>query len=435
MAEWRNAGPLAVLLDVLSSIRTPQARELLAKFEKDEAIRLGQLDYKHKEVVRPVKTRWNSFLAAFERAIELRQPLDDYMAVKIQESVTNAVPSRQRYRSTPRTNVRLFIAEGGLTSKDWATITEYVELLKPFKEATTWMEGRGKAGNCGAIWEVLPTFDYLVERLDGMILRLEQVDFTDEDAPEDHLLINLRLAYLKVAQYYKRFEETPAYYVAACLHPSHKSYFNQQWKVPIDWAEDEPHPRTGWLEVNNRGFQQLWQARKEEVAIRASPEQRPPAKKQRIDQIGYALSRSEHMAGVMREAQITQHTNDEYEEWKTEAPLGEAHPLAIDPVRYWLTKEQQYPILSQFALDILSIPASSADCERTFSELGDLLGVRRLRMLPDLLSALQSLRSWKRIGIQRPKSLANPTKNTTAKHPDFTVYQLNKIERQFTIDN
>ena len=154
-----------------------------------------------------------------------------------------------------------------------------------------------------------------------------------------------------------------------------------------------------------------------------------------MDRAGYASSRSEYMASVMREAQTTKHTHDEYEEWKTEASIGEAHPLAIHPVRYWLTKEQQYPTLSQFALDILSIPASSADCERTFSELGDLLGVRRLRMLPDLLSALQSLRSWKRIGIQRPESLTNPTKNTTAKHPDFTVYQLDEIERQFTIDD
>jgi hypothetical protein len=59
-----------------------------------------------------------------------------------------------------------------------------------------------------------------------MILRLKQVDFTNEDAPKDYLLINLRLAYLKIAQYYKRFKETLAYYVAACLHLSYKSYFD-----------------------------------------------------------------------------------------------------------------------------------------------------------------------------------------------------------------
>jgi hypothetical protein len=90
----------------------------------------------------------------------------------------------------------------------------------------------------------------------------------------------------------------------------------------------------------------------------------------------------------MRETQTTKHTHDEYEEWKSKASIGEARPLAIHPE---LTKEQQYPTLSQFALDTLSVPASSADCERTFNKLGDPLGVRRLRMLPDLLFSFTEL--------------------------------------------
>jgi hypothetical protein len=33
----------------------------------------------------------------------------------------------------------------------------------------------------------------------------------------------------------------------------------------------------------------------------------------------------------------------------------------------------KYPCLSQFTIDILTIPASSYDCERLFSKLGDIL--------------------------------------------------------------
>jgi hypothetical protein len=33
----------------------------------------------------------------------------------------------------------------------------------------------------------------------------------------------------------------------------------------------------------------------------------------------------------------------------------------------------EYPNLSRLAIDTLSIPASSFECERLFSELGDLL--------------------------------------------------------------
>jgi hypothetical protein len=42
----------------------------------------------------------------------------------------------------------------------------------------------------------------------------------------------------------------------------------------------------------------------------------------------------------------------------------------------------------------------SADCERTFSKLSDMLGTRRLHMKPELLKVLQSIKSWKAIGIK-----------------------------------
>jgi hypothetical protein len=92
--------------------------------------------------------------------------------------------------------------------------------------------------------------------------------------------------------------------------------------------------------------------------------------------------------------------DDEYDIWKREAPLAEDDPLARHPINYWLVTRSRYPVLSQLALDIYSIPAASADCERIFSELGDLLSVRRLNMKPELLSALQSIRSWRRIGLK-----------------------------------
>jgi hypothetical protein len=70
---------------------------------------------------------------------------------------------------------------------------------------------------------------------------------------------------------------------------------------------------------------------------------------------------------------------------------------------YWQLQSQQYPTLSKFAIDILTIPASAADCERTFSEFGDMLGMWRLRMKVELITALQCLKSWRQIGLKTPK--------------------------------
>jgi hypothetical protein len=77
--------------------------------------------------------------------------------------------------------------------------------------------------------------------------------------------------------------------------------------------------------------------------------------------------------------------------------------MAYNPLKYWQLLSQQYLTLSKFAIDVLTIPASAADCERTFSELRDMLGTRRLRMKPELITALQCLKSWRRIGLKTPK--------------------------------
>ena len=53
------------------------------------------------------------------------------------------------------------------------------------------------------------------------------------------------------------------------------------------------------------------------------------------------------------------------------------------------------------ALDILTILAISDDCERAFSEAGDLLEPRRLRLRPDIIAALQCNRSYKKMGFKR----------------------------------
>ena len=92
--------------------------------------------------------------------------------------------------------------------------------------------------------------------------------------------------------------------------------------------------------------------------------------------------------------------SDEYERWKVLDALPKDHQLSQDPLQYWWINRTEYPHLAQLALDVLSIPASSANCERAFSELGDLLEPRRSKMQMDIVAALQCLRSWKRIGLK-----------------------------------
>lgn len=50
----------------------------------------------------------------------------------------------------------------------------------------------------------------------------------------------------------------------------------------------------------------------------------------------------------------------------------------------------------------MTIPASSCDCERMFSELGDLLEPKRRAIGAQLLAAIQLVRSWVKAGVQLP---------------------------------
>ena len=88
---------------------------------------------------------------------------------------------------------------------------------------------------------------------------------------------------------------------------------------------------------------------------------------------------------------------DEFKRWKRSKPAAERGTEHADnPIKYWVSMRNYYPSLSKLALDVLSIPASSCECERLFSELGDLLEPRRRGIQPQLLAALQCVRRWQR---------------------------------------
>jgi hypothetical protein len=84
---------------------------------------------------------------------------------------------------------------------------------------------------------------------------------------------------------------------------------------------------------------------------------------------------------------------DEYEQWKHVPAIAVDNPMSYNPLLYWQLQSGQYLSLSKFAIDVLTIPASAADCERTFSELEYMLGTRRLRVKPELITALQCLKA------------------------------------------
>lgn len=83
---------------------------------------------------------------------------------------------------------------------------------------------------------------------------------------------------------------------------------------------------------------------------------------------------------------------DEYKPY-CQAPLVSDN---VDARRWWFEETQQktYPNLSRMALDLLSMPATSASPGRLFSAASLTKSNRRNRMSSESIEALECLRSW-----------------------------------------
>ena len=58
-------------------------------------------------------------------------------------------------------------------------------------------------------------------------------------------------------------------------------------------------------------------------------------------------------------------------EWYVQNTARQLLPRDSDPIQFWASQEDKYPILAPHAIDLLSIPASSAAVERIFSIAGE----------------------------------------------------------------
>jgi hypothetical protein len=401
MKEWRKDGPLGVFLDIINYINTPKQ---WAKFHNRQLTAAADLPagvtVDLREIVKPCVTRWNSYFDAFQRGVELQQAINAYASFHIQATEMADEQAKNNNRKLP--DAPRWMRSGGLTSADWAVITEYIEVLQPLKSATNRLQGRGKAGTHGALYEVIPVFESLISDLDARLRPFKHVDHEPFEAPEDHLAINLRAARKKAADYLEKLLTVPVYYAATALHPRYKTYFKVFWR--------NKHTQLSYMHAR---FQLLWSEYKptRETTLTAAARKAPissfdEAIDSALDNDNENIIEEDELESWLREPMWT---SDQYKEGCT-------------AVQYWRQLQPKYPNLSQLALDVLTIPASSADCERLFSETGDIMEPQRRKLGSQLLAALVCIQRWDSAGFKPPSATA------TAEYDD------NKLTKEFSIN-
>ncbi|XP_044718714.1 Ribonuclease H-like protein [Hirsutella rhossiliensis] len=115
---------------------------------------------------------------------------------------------------------------------------------------------------------------------------------------------------------------------------------------------------------------------------------------------------------------------DEYKSFTAEPPVA----IDCSPLAWWLREEQQqrYPCLSKMAVDILSIPAMSAEPERVFSGARRTISWDRCRLGSHAIERGECMKSWIKSGITQgiPVDLAGEEEKEEAGEMERTKSRL-----------
>ena len=160
---------------------------------------------------------------------------------------------------------------------------------------------------------------------------------------------------LSLAQkYYELITENPVYAAAVVLNLTQKWHY-----IDAKWTEKEKRSQvTSYKEI----LQDTWDTQYSST----SPEtpKSPSSKRVSLDIFDqFLIPDSDVELEVERVI-----TSDEYTKYCTKP--RDSILSTLPPLEWWLQHENEYPELTQWALDIHSIPATSAECERVFSSAG-----------------------------------------------------------------
>lgn len=233
--------------------------------------------------------------------------------------------------------------------QDWTVLQKTLDVLHPFYTATMMLEGRG-----ATIHRVLPTLFRLKRHL-GEAGRsgLDEIDESFADG--------IGQAVAKLDKYIDRVSKVRVYWAAAILHP----------KFKLSIATNRATARSEFTTF----FETHWGQGDD----------------------------SQQVSEIVPKA-------GDYDDWLNSDPVGEDTggwdelnayldservPKVENVLEWWQVRLSQFPRLSTMARDILSIPASSAECERVFSRCKGTLTQARNRLADDTFDMLQCLQNWK----------------------------------------
>jgi hypothetical protein len=375
---WRRQGSIGKLHNLVTFInRSPQRMEAFSASQREAADGLTSFSYQLK---RDTGVRWNSVYAMIERGIKLRPAIEHYC---------------WQWRE------KLDLTADTLDSKDWADLEDFKQLLKPFEQITKRTEGHAVDGAFGAVWEVLPCFELLFNKLK---LAAEKVE-RNKSLYSEQFESCLNLAFVKLQHYYNATDKSRIYRAAVALHPGKRfDWFERTW------GKEEGGRRT--IAQAKAAVKSIWKDYLNELP----PPPPSPLKPQLVRQgRSYVDDEDEdedwrncfgdYVAADSANAAREHAAQKEIDTFLSTVPqLQQKH--INKPLLWWKdVGEQLYPTLAGLAYNLFSIPGMSSECERAFSQAKRMVTDERHGLKEDIIEADQCLKSWLVNGLVDGSSL------------------------------
>lgn len=237
----------------------------------------------------------------------------------------------------------------------------------------------GAEAQYGMVWQVAIAYEFLLSTL-------ERAKTESADRPESsYLSACINSAWAKLNKYYTKLDETPIYYAATVLHPGIQwAFLTRAYSGREGWIDKARHLIQTLWEEEYRDLPAQWEIADSNLPVAVRAREYNPFDSFQDELMSYPNSEEESVA-------------DEFERWQsTKQDTFSKHD---NPLEYWSAKRFEYPRVAKMAIDVLSVPAMAAECERAFSSAGSMVSPQRTRLDASTIAVTQTVRSWLKAGL------------------------------------
>lgn len=368
---WRKQGAIGRLHNLVTYIGGSDKRR--RAFEQSQKVDASDLSL---QLVKDIGVRWNSTYDMIVRALRLQTAI-------------------RRYCDEWEPDGEYDLTHDILQAQDWEELTRFETLLEPFDRATKRVEGNAYTGSHGALWEVIPTMDFLflklAKRADGVNARPERYS--------EHYRHCINHGFSKLQQYYTKIDDSRLYAAAVALHPCMRfKYFDKAWSNKPGGREQIDFARRQTRSLYDDYLSTLPPPEPvvESLFISSDVEEDPDWIATFGEDNDGGASSKEHIT-QQRQSELDRFMSDALDISLTRVVNGKiiTTNMKDEPLRWWRERGQHlYPTLAGMAFDLFSIPGMSSECERAFSAAIRMLTDDRYNLKYDIIEADQCLKSW-----------------------------------------